>query len=180
MPLSIGAVCAVQYLLAATFVVIPAIACRYGRSAQRAAEAEIVTQGFPAGVLAKHRVRFEESAREAVFPLAIAAVLVALASLNLAGADIGRVLTWVFAPILLIGGGLVTAGQLFPARFTRAAFARSPELRDVDVRALMDVAAAAFPAVLRPLQIARFVLVTVGSLLVMVALSTPSAGAWFS
>jgi len=39
-----------QYLLAATFVIMPAIAYRYGDDAQRAAEAEVVKQGFATDV----------------------------------------------------------------------------------------------------------------------------------
>jgi hypothetical protein len=39
--------------------------------------------------------------------------LAALAVLNLAGNEVGRILSWILQPILLIGGGLVTFRQAF-------------------------------------------------------------------
>ena len=49
-----------QLLLAVTFLIMPAIAYRYGASAQAAAEAEVARQGFPASILAKNKVKFTE------------------------------------------------------------------------------------------------------------------------
>jgi hypothetical protein len=170
-----------QFLLAATFLIIPVVAHVYGTNAQRAAEAEVVKQSFPAGTLARHKVKFEESAIDMLFPFAIALCLATLASLNLAGLGVGRNLTWIAQPILLVGGGITTAGQVFPVQYIEWAFKKAGDatLRDVNVKAFVDAAQAAFPAWLRPLVVARFVLVTVGSLLVIVLLAVPSANAYF-
>ena len=42
-------------LLAVPFLIMPAIAYRYGATVQAAAEAEVARQGFPASILAKTR-----------------------------------------------------------------------------------------------------------------------------
>jgi hypothetical protein len=162
----------VQLLTAATFTVIPVIAVRYGRQAQQAAERQVTIQGFPSGLLAKHGIKFSESPAEALLPLGIAAILTALACLNAAGSPIGRTGTWTLQPLLLIAGGLTTAGQVFPVRFTAAALRRSgPDSAGLDARAVVDAAGAAFPAVLRPLVAVRFALVTIGSIAVLALLS---------
>ncbi|WP_283135832.1 hypothetical protein [Rhizohabitans arisaemae] len=181
MPTSVLIASTLWFLLAATFLIIPVIAYRYGDAAQRAAEAELARQRFPAEILAKHGVKFRESALETLFPFGIAVCVTVLASLNLAGNEVGRIGSWILGPILLIGGGFITAGQVFAARAVESAFGKSgdPTLRDVDVRAMVGAAAAEFPAVLRPLIIARFLLTTLGSLLVVVLLVTPAASAYF-
>jgi hypothetical protein len=170
-----------QFLLAATFLIMAFVAYRYGTDAQRAAEAEVAKQGFPTGFLAQHRVRFEESGVEAVLPVAIAVCLATLASLNLAGSEVGRILTWIAQPILIVGGGIITTGQVFPVRYLESAFKKSGEaaLQRIDVKAFVDAARGAFPAWLRYLVAARFVLTTVGSLFVIVLLALPSANAYF-
>jgi hypothetical protein len=156
-----------QGLLAALFLIIPVVVARHGGKAQRAAEAEVVRQGVPAGVLARHRVRFDERPVEFLLPVAIGLGLATLAWLNLAGNGTGRVLSWVLQPILLVAGGLITGGQVFPTRSLESAFRKStdPTLRGIDVAAFVDAARRAFPAWLRQLIVARFVLVTAGSLL---------------
>lgn len=170
-----------QFLLAATFVVIPIIARRHGDRAQVAAQREVARQGLPVAVLDEHHVRFAETSREMLFPLAIAALLTALAALDLAGLEAGRTLTWIMQPVVLIGGGFVTAAQVFATRYTQAVFQKSPDprARTLDAHAMIDAAAAEFPAVLRPLQILRFALATLGSALVIAFLATPTAGAYF-
>ncbi|MEN3610668.1 hypothetical protein AAH979_14070 [Plantactinospora sp. ZYX-F-223] len=169
-----------QYLIAATFVVITVIAYRYGTDAQRAAQAEVARQGFPVEVLARHRVKFSEGAVDALFPFGIAVCLTVLGTLNLAGSDVGRILTWILQPILLVGGGLTTAAQVFPVRYVAPAFAKSGDAaRGIDVQAFIGAAQRAFPRLLRPLVITRFALVTAGSVLVIILLAVPSANAWF-
>lgn len=181
MPISVVFASTLQFLLAATFSVIPVVAYRYGGGAQRAAEAEVARQGFPAGVLAEHRVRFEESGRETLLPFAIAGCLMTLASLNLAGVEAGRILSWVLEPIVLIAGGLVTVGQVYAARSTELVFRKSSDttLRDIDARAIIGAATGAFPSWLHSLQIVRFALTTLGSLLVIIFLATPATSAYF-
>jgi hypothetical protein len=117
---------------------------------------------------------------ELLLPVGIAVCLATLASLNLAGNEVGRITSWVLQPIMLIVGGLVTAGQVFAVRYVTSAFMASddPTVRGIDVKAFVDAAPDAFPAWLRYLVAARFVLATAGSLLIIVLLATPSANAY--
>jgi hypothetical protein len=103
----------------------------------------------------------------------LAAILATLATLDLAAPAIGRTATWIIQPILLIAGGPITASQVFTVRFVEAAFRKSQDraARAVDVRRLMDAASAALPAWLRPMVVTRFVLVTLGSALVLLLLA---------
>lgn len=117
-------------------------------------------------VLARHRVRIEESLAELMLPLGIAAVLAVLGTLNLF--DAGRTATWVLQPILLLAGGYITASQVFVQRTVAAAFRNSED--DVDTRAVLDAAFAAFPSWLRSVVVIRFLLVALGSVVVLVLL----------
>lgn len=116
-----------------------------------------------------------------MLPLAIAACLGTLASLNLAGNPTGRIVTWIFQPIFLLGGGVVTAGQVFAVRQLQSAFSKSGDatLRSINVKAFVDAAMGAFPTGFRYLVAARFALTTVGSLLVIILLAVPPASAHF-
>ncbi|MEV4219139.1 hypothetical protein [Nonomuraea sp. NPDC049725] len=180
MPVSVALAATLQLLLAATFVVIPVAVWRTGGRAQRAAEAEVARQGHAPDVLARHGIRFEERAPELALALGIAVVVTALAGLNLAGT--GRVLSWVLEPVIFLAVGFVTASQVFAVRYTEAAFARSadPAVREIDARAVIAAASGGFPSWLRPLVLVRFGLATLGSVLVIILLSTSSADAYFS
>lgn len=63
-------------------------------------------QGFPARVLAQHHLKFEEGAIATLFPFGIALGFAALASLNQAGNEVGRILSLACQSIFLVGGGL--------------------------------------------------------------------------
>ena len=171
---SVRVAAVIQLLTAATFLIMPFLAYRYGDEAQRAAEKDAAAQGFRPELLEEHGVRFRERGAELLLPLGIALVLVVLAVLNLAGSDIGRIATFVFQPLLLIGGGFVTAGQVFAVRFVEAGFRKSgePELQRIEVRSVADAAVRAFPLWFRPLVVTRFVLATAGSALVILLLAT--------
>ena len=162
-----------QLLLAATFVVMPLAAYRYGAAAQQAADADAERQGLPSGTLAKHGIRMQESKPEMLLPLGIALVLAALAVLNLAGVSAGRTLTWVLQPLMLLAGGFVTAGQVFVVRYVEAAVRKSddPLLRGVNVGSFITAAQAEFPGWVRPLIILRFLLATMGSALILTLLA---------
>ncbi|MFJ2191860.1 hypothetical protein ACIOJE_28645 [Kitasatospora sp. NPDC087861] len=149
--------------------------------AQRAAEAEVVRQGYPAAVLAQHGIRFKEKTWEFLLALAIAATLTTLAALNLTANGTGRLLSWIVEPVVLIAVGSVTASQVFATRFTEAAFRKStdPTVRNIDARAVLAAAKAGFPSWVRPVVLVRFPLATLGSLLVILLLMTPTAGAYF-
>lgn len=164
-----GLIAALQLATAVTFAVIGLAAYRHGAAAQRAAEQEVERQGLPANILARHRVRIEENLAELMFPLGIAVALALIAALNLTALGIGRTMTWIVQPILLVAGGYVTGAQVFTVRFVEAAFRKSqdPDARRIDVRKVLDAASAAFPRWLRPLIVVRFVLVTLGSALIL-------------
>jgi hypothetical protein len=168
----------IQIATAALFLVQAVVAYRYGDAAQAAAEAEVVKQGFPVEVLAQRGVKFKESAAEMPLPVGIAVVLLVLASLNLAGVAIGRIITWIFQSIFLVVGGFVTASQVFSVQQLESAFKKSGDttLQAIDVRKFVAAAMSAFPPGFRYLVVARFVLTTVGSALVIVLLALPPAG----
>jgi hypothetical protein len=162
-----------QLMLAVTFVVMPLAAYRYGTAAQRAADADAMRQGLPAGTLAEHGIRMEESKGEMVLPLAIALALAILAALNMAGVGMGRTLTWILQPLMLLAGGVVTVSQVFVVRYVEAAVRKStdPVMRGVDANSFISAAQAQFPGWVRPVIITRFVLATVGSALIIVLLA---------
>ncbi|MFE5588622.1 hypothetical protein, partial [Kitasatospora sp. NPDC056531] len=181
MPLLVAVAVVLQLLLAATFVVIPIAVWRSGAAAQQAAEAEVVRQGHPAEILARHGIRFAEQPWEFLLALAIAACLSALAALNIAGNETGRVLSWIVEPLILLLVGSVIASQVFARRFTEAAFRKSSDAgaRTIDVRAVLAAVGMGFPSWVRPLVLVRFPLATAGSLLVILLLSTGAADTYF-
>ena len=99
-------------------------------------------------------------------------MLVVVAILNLTGSPIRWTATWVIELLLLVVVGLVTYGQVFPARGLKRRWTSADDerLRRIDVDALMKAASAAFPRWLRPLHVVRFVLATAGSAVVIVLL----------
>ncbi|MBB6345473.1 hypothetical protein ACWGH8_08520 [Nonomuraea muscovyensis] len=182
MPLPVALAATLQLLLAATFLVIPVTVWFTGGAAQRAAEEEVARQGHEPEILTRHGIRFAERTWEFALALAIAAVLIALAALNLAGNGSGRLLSWIVEPIVLLGVGFVTTSQVFATRYTEAALSKSDDAaaRAVDARRVIAAASSGFPAWLRPLVLARFALTTLGSILVIVLLAAPAAGAYFT
>lgn len=174
MPFAVLVVALLQVLLAATFVVLPIVGVRYGPAAQEAAEADVARQGFAVGVLAERGVNFGASRGSVVVAVAIGACLAALAVLNLAGSDLGRLLTWILQPILFVAGVFIMPGEVFTARYVGAAF-RKAGVRDLDVAAFVDAAGSAYPSWTRPVIITRLVLTTVGSIVVVVLLALPGS-----
>jgi hypothetical protein len=170
-----------QLLLAATSVIMPTLAFLYGALAQAAAEAEVARQGFPADVLARNHVNFGEGAVGLLLAVAIALGLVVLAVLNLAGSPAGRIGSWILQPLLLIAGVLILSRQVFTARFLTSAFRNSGDatLAGINVKGFVDAAAGAYPAWFPYVVGARFVLATLGSLLIIVLLAVPPANAYF-
>ena len=90
---------------------MPVAVYLHGRAAQRAAEAEVVRQGAPAGVLAEYRIRLDEKAGGFVLALAIAVCLTALAGLNLARNPNGQIMSWIAEPLVLVAVGFVCAAH---------------------------------------------------------------------
>lgn len=167
-----------QFLLAVTFVVIPIVGARHGPAAQRAAENNVTGQGFPVTMLAERGVNFGASRGSVVAASAIGVCFAVLAALNLAGSDTGWLLTWILQPLLFIAGLIIMPGEVFTTRYVEASF-RKAGVRDVNVRAFVDAANAAYPPWLRSVIVTRFALATLGSILVVILLALPSANAHF-
>jgi hypothetical protein len=148
--------------------------------AQAAAEAEVARQGFPAEVLARNNVHFGEGA--AGLALADAIAWAWWPGGAQPGRErVGRIGSWIFQPLLLVAGGLVESRQVFTVRFLESAFRNSGDatVAGVNVKAFVDAAADAYPAWFPYVVNARFVLTTLGSLLVISLLAVPSANAYF-
>ncbi|NEW45641.1 hypothetical protein [Nocardia cyriacigeorgica] len=182
MPIPVALAGLLQLALAGMFVVMLAAYRTAGPRAQRAAEAETARQDADPEVLGEHGVRLEEGRWGFVAGYAIAAVLTVLAALNLAGSEIGRISTWVVQPLVLLGVGYVTTIQVFAIPMIASAFAKldDPRARSLDVRAVLRAAVAALPSWYRPATVLRWLLATVGSLVVIVALTLPAAGSYYS
>jgi hypothetical protein len=131
--------------------------------------------------LTQNNVRFKEEGIQFALPIAIVLTLVALALLNLARNRSGRILSWIFHPIMFIGGGYIIAGQVFTAQFLESAFKNSGNatLENINVQAVVDAAAQAFPTWLPYLLDAKFALATLGSLLIIILLAVPAAKTYF-
>lgn len=170
-----------QLALAATFVLIPVAGAFHGPRAQRAAETEVVRQGFPATLLAERGINFGTSRASIAVAVAIGLGLATLASLNLAGNGAGQLLSWIFQPIVLILGCVIMPGEVFVTRFVTSAFAKSgdPTLRNLEAAAFVNAAVTTVPAWYRYVIALRLVLATVGSLLVIILLAIPSANVHF-
>jgi hypothetical protein len=180
-PGSVTLAALLQLLLAATFLIMPTVAFLYGARAQAAAEAEVARQGVPADVLARNHVNFGEGAVGVLLAVAIALGLVVLAVLNLAGNPAGRIGSWILQPLLVIAGSLILSRQVFTARFLTSAFKNSGDatLAGINVKAFVDAAADAYPAWFPYVVSVRFILATLGSLLIIILLAVPSANAYF-
>jgi hypothetical protein len=163
---------AAQLLIALAFVTIPLVRHRYGATAKAAAEAELTRQGVPVAVLEENKLSFDASGHETVVPASVAAVMAAIAALNLAENHWGSVLTWVFQSIVLAGNFLILHSQLTAAKSVHAAFARKgdPVLARIDVPALLSAAERGFPHWVFPvLQNLRHGVVIGGSVLALAA-----------
>ncbi|MFF0493540.1 hypothetical protein ACFYTQ_31355 [Nocardia sp. NPDC004068] len=182
MPVAVLMASLLQLALAGLFVVMLAAFRSAGPRAQRAMEAEVARRGVPPEALAEHGIRMDEGPGAFVAGGSIAAVLVVLAVLDLSGAGIGRVSSWVVEPLVLLGVGFVTGMQVFATRITVSAFAEldDPRLRALDIGAVLRAGVDALPSWYRPAIVARWLLATAGSAAVILLLALPSAGRYFS
>src|SRR5688500_16700744 len=96
-----------QLLIAVAFVSIPVVRHRYGAVAKAAAEAELARQGVPGTVLADNNIYSDPAGHVTAAPATVAAFMLALAALNLAGNPWGQILSWILMPLVLIGNGLI-------------------------------------------------------------------------
>ncbi|MCH7230324.1 hypothetical protein L0U85_05560 [Glycomyces sp. L485] len=170
-----------QLLLAAALAVSAVVGFVYGSKANDAFEAELADQGFDIAEIPGNTANFGGGAGDLVFALVIVALLVVLAMLNAAGNRVGRILTWIFQPLVLICGAFLFAGQLFLAQFLQFAFDSSPneDLQEVDVEALVDAVYGVYPGWSVLVDWVVVALATLGSILVIILLAVPSANAYF-
>lgn len=174
-PAALKAVAALQLATAVPFALGTFVVLTYGAGAQAAAEAEMVRQGLAPGLLAERGIAFGSSAAELPPAITIVAVLATLAVLNLRGSRVGRIASWIFHPALLAAGAVIVPGQVFTAHYLTTALAEDPILAGADLPALVAAAARAMPDWLLTANVAKLVLTTAGSLLVVVLLALPSA-----
>ncbi|MEU8150366.1 hypothetical protein [Nonomuraea sp. NPDC048901] len=180
-PRSVVFAATLQSLTALPFLVGSAVVLFYGAGAQAAAEAEVARQGLPPAVLAGHGISFGSNLADIPLALGIAVVLVTLALLNLRGNRVGRMLSWILQPVLFVAGSVIVPSQVFTAQVLESSFKKSgdPVLERIDVRAMVDAAAHVMPSGLLYVNIGKLALTTLGSLLVVILLATPSARAYF-
>ncbi|MEV0386824.1 hypothetical protein [Nonomuraea sp. NPDC050643] len=177
-PSSVALAATLQLLTVVPFLLGTFVVLVYGAEAQAAAETEVTRQGLPATVLAQHGITFAGSETLAIV---LVLILVALASLNLAGKRAGRILSWIFQPILFAMGAVIIPGQLFTTQLLTSSFKDSGDsmLTRIDVQALVGAATDVMPGWLSSVNIAKLALTTVGSALVVILLALPSARAHF-
>uniref|UniRef100_UPI002454AEA6 hypothetical protein n=1 Tax=Nocardia brasiliensis TaxID=37326 RepID=UPI002454AEA6 len=158
MSIAVAVACVLQLGLAGLFVVMLSSYRSAGPRAQRAMDAEVARRGVAPEVLAEHGVRLNEGRGAFIAGYAIAAVLVGLAVLNLSGAGIGRVLSWVAEPLVLLGVGFITTMQVFAMRMTVSAFAKleDPRVRGLDIGAVLQAGFDTLPSWYRPAIVARW------------------------
>jgi hypothetical protein len=180
-PRSVVFAATLQLLAVVPFLIGSIVVLIYGADAQAAAETEVARQGIPTATLADHGVSFGSNSAELPLPIAIVVILATLAVLNLAGNRIGRILSWIFHPILFVAGCIIIPGQLFTTQYLEAAFKKSgdPMLERINVQAMVDAATHVFPGWLPYVNVGKLVLTTLGSLLVIILLAAPSARAFF-
>lgn len=161
-----------QLAVAAAFVSMPIVRNRYGATAMAGARAELRRQNVRDTVLHENGMRFDAGGHETAAPVTIAAVMVALAVLNVLGVGLAHPLTWVFQILVLLGNAVIVYSNLTATRSVQAAFARKddPALARIDVPALLQAAEDGFPQWTWTLQTVRNVTVFAGCAAVLLAL----------
>ncbi|MFI6577128.1 hypothetical protein ACIBFB_15120 [Nocardiopsis sp. NPDC050513] len=180
-PRVVTAAAVLHWAIALAFLSIPLIGLVYGADVQAAAEAETARQGQDPGVLAEHGLAFDETGAALWAPVSIAALVAAVGATVLAGKRFGRVLSWIFLPLVLIGNGLIMASNAAAADTVQTLFDESgdPALQSLDAGALLDAAYSAYPGWLPAVESARFAIVTLGCLVAVVLLALRPARTHF-
>lgn len=162
----------IDLLIAAAFVSMPIVRNRYGAAAMATAESELARQGVRTTALTENGMRFDASGHESAAPLSVAAIMIALAGVNLADLAVARPLNWVLLTLVLLGNAVIVYSNHTAVRSVRAAFGRKgdPELIRIDVPALLAAAESGFPAWTWTLQKLRNITVFGGTILGLAAL----------
>ncbi|MFD9501298.1 hypothetical protein [Streptomyces sp. NPDC060035] len=169
-----NALAAVMHLLvAAAFVSIPLVRHRFGPAAKAAAVTELRRQGVRPEVLEENKLRFDAGGHETAAPVTVAAVMITTAALNLAGADLAQLLTWIFSSAVLLMNAVIVYSNLTAVQSVEAAFRRKgdPELARVEVAPFLRSAEDAFPGWVRAQTYVRNAVVFAGSAVALVAVS---------
>jgi hypothetical protein len=163
----------IDLVIAAAFVSMPIVRDRYGAAAMAAAESELAGQGVRTTALTENGMRFDASGHESAAPLSIAAIMIALAGVNLADPAVARPLNWVLLTLVLLTNTVIVYSNHTAVSSVRAAFRRKgdPELIRVDIPALLAAAEAGFPAWTWTLQTLRNIAVFGGSVVGLAALA---------
>lgn len=162
-----------QLLVAAAFVSIPVVRHRFGPAAKAAAVAELRRQDVRPEVLEENGIRFDAGGHETAAPGVVAAVMIATAVLNLTGAVLAQLLTWIFCSVVLLMNAVIVHSNLTAVKSVGAAFRRKddPELARVEVAPFLRAAEAAFPRWVRAQTHLRNAAVFGGSVVALVAVS---------
>ncbi|MFE9694611.1 hypothetical protein [Micromonospora sp. NPDC005806] len=162
-----------QLLVAAAFVSIPVVRHRYGPAARAAAVAELRRQNVRPEVLEENQLRFDAGGHETAAPATVAAVMIAIAALNFAGADLAQILTWIFSSLVVLMNVAIVYSNLTAVKSVQAAFRRKgdSELSRVEVAPFLRAAEDAFPRWVRAQTYLRNTVVFAGSAIALVAVS---------
>ncbi|AKZ60356.1 conserved membrane protein of unknown function [Streptomyces ambofaciens ATCC 23877] len=162
-----------QLLVAAVFLSIPLIRHRYGPAAKTAAVAELRRQNVRPEVLEENKLRFDAGGHETAAPVAVAAVMTALAAVNFAGADLAQLLTWLFSSLVMLMNAVIVYSNLTAVRSVEAAFRRKGdlELARVEVKPFLQAAEDAFPRWVRAQTYLRNTVIFGGSSVALIAVS---------
>jgi hypothetical protein len=162
-----------QLLVAAAFVSIPLVRHRFGPSAKAAAVAELRRQNVRPEVLEENKLRFDAGGHETAAPAAVAAVMITVAVLNLAGAGLAAPLTWIFSSLVILMNLAIVHSNLTAVKSVEAAFRRKgdPELARVQVAPFLQAAENAFPRWVRAQTWVRNTIVFAGSAIALIAVA---------
>lgn len=162
-----------QLLVAAAFVSIPLVRHRFGPAAKAAAVAELRRQHVRPEVLEENKLRFDAGGHETAAPAAVAAVMITVAVLNLAGAGLAAPLTWIFSSLVILMNLAIVYSNLTAEKSVEAAFGRKgdPELARVQVAPFLQAAENAFPRWVRAQTWVRNTIVFVGSAIALIAVA---------
>ncbi|THV41465.1 hypothetical protein [Glycomyces buryatensis] len=180
-PRSVTIAAVLQFAVALAFAGIPLIGLLYGADVQAAAEAEVIRQGASPGALADVGLSFDEHGIAIWAPFGIAAFVAVTGALTLARCRIGRILSWIVLPLVLIGNVLIMASNAAAAETVQAVFDSSEDaaVRGLDAAALLEAASAAYPEWLPALEAVRLAIVVIGCVLGVVLLALRPARRYF-
>jgi hypothetical protein len=130
-------------------------------------------------VLEENKLRFDARGHETAAPAAVAAIMTATAALNIAGADLAQLMTWIFSSLVLLLNAVIVYSNLTAIKSVQSAFRRKadPELARVEVAPFLKAAENAFPRWVRLQTYLRNTTVFAGSTIALIAVTAIAEGA---